>query len=127
MALLLLLFGGCGGGDAGAPRAVDTAADERETATPIDGLTCPNELRSVGNPDYASSTGGAPTAEEAARLLADPEDDVVIEAQDASTTTAYLLRPDETAHSRLDLVVLKDGTWRVEAIESCGDEGAPGR
>ena len=126
--LFLLIVGGCAAqGDAGTPRGRN-AAGERGTITArtdIDGLTCPNELRSGGHPYYTRSTGGAETAEDAVMLLADAGDEVVIEEARASRTTAYLLRADGTAHSRFDLIALRDGTWRVEGTESCGDEGLP--
>jgi hypothetical protein len=69
-----------------------------------------------------TSTGGSPTPEAAASGLAKPGGDVVVQGQTEFRAAAYLLRSDGTAYSRLDLIVLQDGTWRVDGMESCSGE-----
>jgi len=133
VAVLPILVGGCGtlvvqdasGGPGGgasenpsavsAPSATRTVTERRS----VHGLTCRSEMRSDGILDYISSAGGTETPQKAARVLARPQDDVVIRGRNPSGATAFLLRPNGTAHTRLGLVVLDDETWRVETVESC--------
>ena len=132
VALLPMLFGGCGApgaqdavGDSPLKRAA--TAEETSTELPeVHGLTCQNEMRGAGTFDFVPSTGGKETPDGAAKVLA-KGDDVVVEGQTKSRASAYLLRADGTAYSRLDLIVLSDGTWRIEGIESCSGEGPLGK
>jgi len=131
LALLPMVLGGCGtqvaqdasgGRDAGDdPPAVNVANGQRTVAEDrsVRGLTCRSDMRVDGTLDYISSTGGMETPQEAADALARTQDDVVIQSRSRSRATVFLLRPNGTAHTRLGVVVLDDGTWRVETVESC--------
>jgi heptaprenylglyceryl phosphate synthase len=121
--VLLPILVGCGTKTANdAPAAADTSAPPIVT-----GLTCETDQRTQGTLDFVTSAGGAPTPEAAARVLAEPGDDIVVQGQSHSSATAYLLRSDGTAYSQLGLIVLTDDTWRVDTMESCsGKASQPG-
>jgi hypothetical protein len=133
--LWLLLLAGCGSESLPDGASTDTAngstaaASENETPKPdtehlnVKGLTCSTDARSVGTLDFFGDAGGTETAEAAARVIAEPSDGVVLQQQSVKSAVAYVLRPNETAYMRLDLVTLSDGTWRVETVESCPGEG----
>ncbi len=124
--LLPILLAGCGAVTAqdgrGEGSGGDATGEPSAESAVVHELTCDTEMRSAGTLDFFSSTGGAATAEAAARVLAKPGGDVVVKSQTESHATAYLLRADGTASSELGLVVLDDDTWIVETMESCSGE-----
>ena len=79
-------------------------------------------MRSGATLDFFDSTGGARTVEEAVRVLAGSRDKVVVQDRTRSGVSAYLLRPEGTPYSGLDVVELDDRTWRVGGMESCAGE-----
>jgi hypothetical protein len=96
-------------------------------ANTFHGLACDsNQL--VGLSDtYTTNTGGAHTLAEAVAPLADPGGGVSIQDQTQVGATAYLLRADGTAYSKVGLLVLDDNTWRVDSMESCSGDLPPHR
>jgi hypothetical protein len=137
VALLPLLLGGCGAQViqsasgrptwSGGPQQSSAKVVKEDQASisslTIERLTCENDMRSGGTLDYFASTGGAQTPEKAARAVARPAERIVIADETPSSAHAYVMRADGSAHTRLDLVVLSDGTWRVDGMESCSGEG----
>jgi hypothetical protein len=130
--LLLVLLTGCGASSGSAadesPSGSNASASpdgtsEDEAVRPIRALTCSTHARSGATLDFFDDAGGAANPEAAARVMAEPSDGVSVQEQTDDVAVAYLLRPDETAYMRLGLVTLRDGTWRVEAVESCPGEG----
>lgn len=59
---------------------------------------------------------------EAARDFAEPANRIIISERSKTAAVAYLVRPDDTAYKRLDVVGLSDSSWRVQATDSCAGE-----
>ena len=122
--LLLLMLTGCGtepdasATGEGAPGAV--GSPEAEVA--VHGLTCSTDARSGGTLDF-NDEGGAATPKAAAREMAGAAEGVAVQQESEEAAVAYLLRADDTAYMRLDLVTLSDGTWRVNTFDACPGEG----
>lgn len=95
-----------------------------DAARPPEDLTCYTNRRTSGIFDHFLSGGGEESPEGAARTLAHG-DDIVVDAAADDGPAVWVLRPDETAHTRLGLRQFADGTWIVESMESCRDGVRP--
>ncbi|QIK66304.1 hypothetical protein G7072_08025 [Nocardioides sp. HDW12B] len=136
--LLATLVAGCGdardeGPEAGvgdAPTAAASSPAPRTTSEPVGkaagvptrlgpgdprpGIVCADGARATGFFDFAAGAKGDPTPEEAVeRRLAAGESFVMTE----DGGTAWVLRPDGTAHTRLSLVHLRG--WLVDTTDGC--------
>jgi hypothetical protein len=77
-------------------------------------MVCASDERGLGTIDYVAGAKGDPTPEEAIEAyVADGESFVMTE----DGRTAWVLRPDGTAHTRLGLVRVTG--WLVETTETC--------
>jgi len=124
VALALFALFGCGK-DVGVPDGTAHARPGPAPVTPaIKDLTCKTQLRGSAIYDYFLEGGGRESPEAAAQSRADG-DEVVVEEPVHGQTVAWVLRPDGTAHTRLDLLRLPDDTWRVVGLEVCETKDHP--
>ena len=90
----------------------------------IDDLTCHGDRRVVGTLDYVAGASGAPTLDDAVSSWVGT-DDFTVQDLASSRVDVFVLRADGTAHTRVQVSSRRDGTWRVESMESCRPSGAP--
>ncbi len=107
------------GGSAPSP-PVSEPVDAPVTDEPKD-LTCERGLRESGQVEGVWNPGSPGTLHQAAGSWADRAvgESILIDSETDVTARALVLRPDASAHTRLQLSATGDHDWRVDTFERC--------
>lgn len=95
------------------------------TAAPPTSLTCPTRLRNVATLDDWSGDRSTDTPQQLGDTWSDAtqgEHAIVVTSSDQSKADAFIVRSDGTARGVLHLLYTPSTGWRVNTLESCGDQ-----
>ncbi len=110
--------------ETGAIVTVTAAAGDTSPPGPSE-LTCQSDLRAVATIDDFGPFDSNVGLTDAAKLWAEDGDDIHIASREDTVAVVFIVRPDGTAHTELNMRWKPDRGWYLSTFESC-PKGAPG-